>query len=68
MVVCDTKVEFWDYPIIRYAYSLGYKIVYDQVETDYNTKGTNNSIKTKIHFCLQERSVEGLINGVMVVL
>ena len=27
VVVCDTKVEFWDYPIIRYAYSLGYKIV-----------------------------------------
>ena len=52
VVVCDTKVEFWDYPIIRYAYSLGYKIVYDQVETDYNTKGTNNSIKTKIHFLL----------------
>ena len=26
VVVCDTKVEFWDYPIIRYAYSLGYKI------------------------------------------
>ena len=53
IMIFPTILNVEDYIFFRYAYNLGYKIVFDQVETSYIADGTNESFKRKcyIFFC-----------------
>ena len=53
IMIFSTKLNVEDFIFFQYAYRLGYKIVFDQVETSYLADGTNESIKRKCYilFC-----------------
>lgn len=53
-IVCSTVWEFLDYPFYKYAKKLGYKIVFDQVETNYLQMSDHIPIKFRIHAALNE--------------
>lgn len=54
ILVFPTILEIYDYPFFMYAKKIGYKIVFDQVETSYIVKGTNPSLKRRIHVLSNE--------------
>jgi len=52
VVIFPTVLEFFDYPLFAYAKSIGYKTVFDQLETNFADGSKNLSLKNKIHICL----------------
>lgn len=54
VLVFHTILNFIDAPFFYYAKKLGYKIVFDQVETSYRAKGTKSSFKSQLKTFLDE--------------
>lgn len=54
ILIFPTILDVVDYPFFSYAKKLGYKIVFDQVETSYRAKGTTTSLKRKLHVFINE--------------
>lgn len=54
VLIFHTMLPIEDAPFFFYARRLGYKIVFDQVETSYIAKGTNTSFKRKCYIYLCE--------------
>lgn len=54
ILIFPTILDIVDFPFFSYAKKLGYKVVFDQVETSYRAKGTKISIKRKLHILLNE--------------
>lgn len=54
VLIFPTILDIVDYPFFSYAKKLGYKIVFDQVETSYRAKGTTTSFKRKLHVFINE--------------
>lgn len=54
ILIFPTILDVVDYPFFSYAKKLGYKIVFDQVETSYTAKGTTTSLKRKFHVFINE--------------
>lgn len=54
ILIFPTILDVVDYPFFSYAKKLGYKIVFDQVETSYTAKGTTTSLKRKLHVFINE--------------
>ena len=54
ILIFHTMLNLEDYPFFIFAYKLGYKIIFDQVETSYISKGTNASFKRKCYIRLCE--------------
>lgn len=54
ILIFHTMLNLEDYPFFVFAYKLGYKIIFDQVETSYISKGTNASFKRKCYIRLCE--------------
>lgn len=52
ILVFHTNLPIEDFIFFKYAFDLGYKIVFDQVETSYIAKGTNASFKRKCYIGL----------------
>lgn len=53
VLIFPTVLNFFDYPFFRYALKLGYKVVFDQVETSYLKSG-NLRLKNRIYYSLNE--------------
>ena len=54
ILIFHTILDIVDYPFFSYAKKLGYKVIFDQVETSYRAKGTKPSFKSGLHICLNE--------------
>lgn len=54
ILIFHTILNLEDSPFFFYAYKLGYKILFDQVETSYIAAGTNASLKRKCYIGLCE--------------
>lgn len=52
IMIFPTILSAEDFIFFRYAYKLGYKIVFDQVETSYIANGTNESFRRKCYILL----------------
>ena len=52
ILIFHTNLPIEDFVFFKYALDLGYKIVFDQVETSYIAKGTNASFKRKCYIGL----------------
>lgn len=52
ILIFHTNLPIEDFPFFQYGLKLGYKIVFDQVETSYIAKGTEASIKRKCYIGL----------------
>ena len=50
ILIFHTNLPVEDFPFFQYGLKLGYKIVFDQVETSYIAKGTEASFKRKCFF------------------
>ncbi len=54
ILIFPTILDIIDYPFFSYAKKLGYKVIFDQVETSYRAKGTKTSFKSRLHIWLNE--------------
>lgn len=54
VLIFHTILDISEYPFFQFAKSIGYKVIFDQVETSYVAPGTKTSWKTKIHAMLNE--------------
>lgn len=54
VLIFHTLLNVEDTPFFLYARELGYKILFDQVETSYIAKGTQLSLKSKVRIMLDE--------------
>lgn len=54
VLIFPTILDIIDYPFFSYAKKLGYKVIFDQVETSYRAKGTKTAFKSKLHIFLNE--------------
>lgn len=54
ILIFHTILDISELPFFLYAQKLGYKIVFDQVETSYIAPGTSISLKAKVHVYLNE--------------
>lgn len=52
VLIFHTNLPIEDFPFFQYGLKLGYKIVFDQVETSYIAKGTEASFKRKCYIGL----------------
>lgn len=53
IIIFNTILDIWEIPICIYALQLGYKVVFDIVETSYRLNG-NISLKYKLRMLLNE--------------
>ena len=63
ILIFPTILDVVDYPFFSYAKKLGYKIVFDQVETSYRAKGTRTSLKRELHVFMNELIAQRAYNN-----
>ncbi|WP_285009805.1 glycosyltransferase family 4 protein [Pedobacter faecalis] len=54
VLIFHTSLGIDDLPFLLYGKHLGYKIIFDQVETSYVAKGVNISLKSKIYATIND--------------